>query len=175
MNKSVLIGIVAILAIIAVVFTLSKDEDSATTDYATTSAVAETSSATKVIVYKTATCGCCSTWGEHMKKAGFEVEEINITNAELTAKKNEHGVDSRLWSCHTAIVDGYVVEGHVPAEQVVRMLAEKSDIAGIAVPGMPVGSPGMEQGNPADYQDYDVMAFNKDGKVEVYQHVQAGQ
>lgn len=173
MSKSVLIGAGAVLAIIAAVFVLSKSDDAATSDDTTTSTMAETSSATKVVVYKSATCGCCRSWGEHMRKAGFEVEEINLSSAELTAKKNEHGVDRKLQSCHTAIVDGYVVEGHVPAEQVIRMLSEKPDIAGIAVAGMPIGAPGMEQGDPADYQDFDVMAFDKDGSAEVYQHVQA--
>jgi len=108
-----------------------------------------------------------------MREAGFEVEEISITGAELTAKKDEHGIDRGLWSCHTAIVDGYVVEGHVPAEQVIRMLSEKPDITGIAVASMPLGSPGMEQGDPANYKDYDVMAFDKDGRTGVYQHVLA--
>ena len=173
MNKSVLIGAVAVLAIIAGVYTFSKSDDTATTDYATASTMVDASSASKVVVYKTATCGCCSSWGEHMRKAGFEVEEINISSTELIAKKNEHGIDGRLRSCHTAIVDGYVVEGHVPAEQVMRMLSEKPDITGIAVASMPLGSPGMEQGDPSNYMDYDVMAFDKDGGAEVYQHVQA--
>ncbi len=106
-----------------------------------------------------------------MEDAGFEVESQNVQD--MMAVKSEHGVDGRISSCHTALVGGYVIEGHVPAAQVKRLLAEKPDIAGLSVPGMPLGSPGMEMPNPDDHQDYDVIAFDRDGRTAVYHHVVA--
>lgn len=102
-----------------------------------------------VTVYKSPTCGCCQKWADHMEAAGFPVETVDVTD--LGAVKAEHGVPAQYGSCHTAAVDGYAVEGHVPAEDVKRLLAEGPAAAGLAVPGMPVGSPGMETpGRPAD-------------------------
>ena len=95
----------------------------------------------KVTVYKSATCGCCSKWVEHMKANGFTVTALDVDDIEVPMKT--YGVPSTLGSCHTALVGGYVVEGHVPADVVTRMLREKPAIVGIAAPGMPVGSPGM--------------------------------
>jgi hypothetical protein len=117
-----------------------------------------------ITVYKTATCGCCGKWVEHMGKAGFapivkDLPEVGSTKAKL-------GVPSDLQSCHTSVVDGYVVEGHVPADVVKQLLKERPKVAGIAVPGMPVGSPGMEQGDRKD--PYDIVAFDKAGKTSVY-------
>ena len=89
------------------------------------------------LVYKTPSCGCCNGWIEHLEAAGFEVDARNIRD--LMSIKRDAGVPVQLSSCHTALIDGYVVEGHVPIEQVQRMLAERPDIAGIAVPGMPTG------------------------------------
>ncbi|MEZ4416627.1 MAG: DUF411 domain-containing protein [Gemmatimonadota bacterium] len=117
-----------------------------------------------VMVYKTPTCGCCSAWVDHLREAGFEVEIRDMND--LSGIKADLGVDPRLQSCHTAVIDGYIVEGHVPATDIARMLKEKPDIAGIAVPGMPVGSPGME-GPRKD--PYDVLSFDHQGKVEVFQ------
>ena len=118
-----------------------------------------------VIVYKNAQCGCCKNWVEHLRKAGFEVTAKDVND--LSAIKNKLGVPSALASCHTAIVGQYVVEGHVPAADIKRLLDEKPKVAGIGVPGMPVGSPGMEMpGTPADR--YDVVAFAKDGKQRVF-------
>ena len=120
----------------------------------------------EILVYKTATCGCCSNWVEYMKQHGFEVKTEDVTD--LTAVKLEYGVPAGLQSCHTAIVGGYLVEGHVPVESIERMLAERPEIAGIAVPGMPTGSPGMEMpGQPAD--SYDVVAFDRAGNTSVYE------
>ena len=119
--------------------------------------------AAEIVVYKSPTCGCCGKWVEHMESAGFsvDVEERH----DLAPIKRELGVPGRMQSCHTAIVGGYIVEGHVPADLVKRMLDEKPDIKGLAVPGMPMGSPGME----GPRQDpYDVMAIGHDGRVQVF-------
>ncbi len=113
----------------------------------------------EVIVYKSPTCGCCAKWVNHMRQAGFEVT-VNDTS-DLDAVKQQYGVPYGMGSCHTAVVDGYVIEGHVPATDVKRFLLEKPDAAGLAVPGMPIGSPGMEQG---DYRErYAVLLFGEKG------------
>lgn len=134
----------------------------------------DATAATKIVVYKTATCSCCGSWVEHLKKAGFDVEVNDMSQANLSSVKTQHGIDRRYWSCHTATVNGYLLEGHVPAEQIVRMLIEKPDVAGLAVPGMPAGSPGMEMADQSMHQSFDVVAFNKDGSSSVYHHVEAG-
>jgi hypothetical protein len=119
-----------------------------------------------VTVYKSPTCGCCSKWVDHMKAAGFAVTSHDVDD--VAAIKEKHGVPAEAGSCHTALVGTYVVEGHVPADAVKRMLRERPNIAGIAVPGMPVGSPGMEvPGRPAD--SYSIVAFEKSGKYSVYE------
>ena len=107
-----------------------------------------------------------------MERNGYEVEVHDVTN--LNAVKQEYGVGANLGSCHTAIIDGYVVEGHVPAEDVARMLAERPAIKGISVPGMPIGSPGMEQGPPVDYQSYQIVSFDGVGRVELVRQVEGG-
>jgi hypothetical protein len=103
---------------------------------------------------------------EHLRANGFQVEAQNVSDAQLNAVAAQSGVSDDLRSCHTAKVGGYTVEGHVPAADIRKMLAEKPAIAGIAVPGMPMGSPGMEQGGRKD--PYDTVAFTKDGKKTVY-------
>ena len=117
-------------------------------------------------VYKSASCGCCTAWVEHARKSGFTVKTVDTED--LGGVKREMGIPSRLQSCHTVVVGSYVVEGHVPAADVKRLLAEKPKVRGLAVPGMPVGSPGMEQGSPANYDRYDVVAFTSDGKQSVF-------
>lgn len=117
-----------------------------------------------ITVYKSPTCGCCTAWVDHMKANGFTVTVRDIEN--LTPIKADAGVPSRLQSCHTAIVAGYAIEGHVPADLVKKFLAEKPKLAGLAVPGMPVGSPGMEQGNTR--QPYEVLTFDAQGRTTVY-------
>jgi hypothetical protein len=121
-----------------------------------------------IVVHKTPTCGCCGKWVDHLKAAGFEVETQD--HDVLADIKEVNGVLPEVRTCHTALVGGYVVEGHVPAEHVIRLLKEKPDIAGIAVPGMPIGSPGMEGPNP---QPYDVIAWDKAGNKSVFAHVKA--
>ncbi len=123
--------------------------------------------AEKLLVYKTPSCGCCGKWIEHMQAAGYEVEVSDIDD--LTAIKNIHRIPGQIRTCHTAIVNGYAVEGHVPSEFVDRLLAEKPKVAGIGVAGMPIGSPGMEGGH---FESYDVLAFNKSGEVAVFGHVE---
>ena len=117
-----------------------------------------------VTVYLTPYCGCCHSWIEHMQKAGFKVRAVDMED--LTEVKQASGVPMKLRTCHTAIVDGYVIEGHVPADLVKKLLAEKPKVTGLAVPGMPVGSPGMEQGDQKE--PYDVLLFDKNGKTTVY-------
>jgi len=124
------------------------------------------SSRTSAIVYKTSTCGCCSLWVDHLKANGFQVETKDVSGAEVRAVSKAAGLSDEGASCHTAKIGNYVVEGHVPASDIHRMLKEKPAIAGIAAPGMPMGSPGMEQGGVKDA--YDVLAFTKDGKTSVF-------
>ncbi|MBM4193818.1 MAG: DUF411 domain-containing protein [Gemmatimonadetes bacterium] len=115
-------------------------------------------------VYKTPTCGCCKDWVKHAQAAGFQVKSIDLTD--LTKIKQDAGVPAELESCHTVLVGKYVIEGHVPADLVKKVLDEKPPIIGLAVAGMVVGSPGMEQGNMK--QPYKVIAFSKGGKSSVY-------
>jgi hypothetical protein len=135
---------------------------------ATTSAslapVADPAQASTVVVYKSPTCGCCGSWVDHLRAEGFTVEVHD--RDDLSEIKRASGVTDNLASCHTAQVGGYVVEGHVPAGDIRRLLRERPPIAGIAVPGMPVGSPGMEVGDRRDR--YDVVAFARDGRTSVF-------
>ena len=116
-------------------------------------------------VYKSPSCGCCAKWIDSLKSKGFEVKTIE-TN-EVNTIKQKAGLQAGQTSCHTAFVDGYVVEGHVDYSAVKKMLVEKPNIIGITVPGMPIGSPGMEQGNTKEA--YDVLYVNKDGSTGVYE------
>ena len=117
----------------------------------------------RVVVYKSPTCGCCSKWIDHLEEHGFAVESHDVPD--VRPLKAENGVPLQLSSCHTAIVGGYVVEGHVPAQDVTRLLAERPEISGLAVPGMPIGSPGMEGPNPESYR---VFSFGGPGGIEVF-------
>src|SRR4051812_11152683 len=119
---------------------------------------------THIVVYKDPNCGCCKGWIEHLRKHGFDVAVRDTSD--VSGAKRTGRVPERLASCHTAFVNGYVVEGHVPAADIQRMLEEKPKIAGIAVPGMPAGSPGMDMGGRADR--YDVVAFTRDGRTSVF-------
>lgn len=117
-----------------------------------------------VTMYKDPNCGCCSKWAEHMRASGFSVKEV--PTPQMAAVKDSAGVPQALGSCHTARVGGYVVEGHVPAADVKRLLAERPAVVGIAAPGMPQGSPGMEGPFPPDR--YDVVSFDRDGRTAVF-------
>jgi hypothetical protein len=116
-----------------------------------------------MVVYKDPNCGCCKLWVDHVKAAGFAVSVRD--SSDVASVKKRQGVPPRLYSCHTAIVGGYVVEGHVPADLVQRLLKEKPKLVGLAVPGMPAGSPGMEQGSK---EPYEVLTFDAAGKTTVY-------
>jgi hypothetical protein len=120
---------------------------------------------TAITVYKTPTCGCCGGWVKYMNEQGYA---CSVTDqADLSDVKVKYGVPANLQSCHTSLVGGYVIEGHVPAEDVKRLLREKPAIVGLAAPGMPAASPGMDvPGSPG----YDVIAFEKDGRQRVYAH-----
>ena len=118
-------------------------------------------------VYKSPTCGCCAKWADHVKQAGFTVKVTELDDQALDALKNKQGVPRTAQSCHTGLVGGYVIEGHVPAAEISRLLKEKPAIQGIAVGGMPVGSPGMEVAGAA-LQPYNVVTFDKQGAVKVY-------
>ena len=116
-----------------------------------------------VTVYKDASCGCCKKWIEHMQASGFTVDAHD--SADMDAVKDHYGVPSGVRSCHTALVGNYVVEGHVPAADVERMLKEQPKAAGLSVPGMVMGSPGME-GSMS--RPYTVLAFQKTGATTTF-------
>jgi len=120
----------------------------------------------QVEVFKSPTCGCCGAWIDHLKAAGFPVKVTEV--GDTTAARKRYGLPDRFGSCHTAVVNGYVVEGHVPAVEVKRLLAMKPAAIGIAVPGMPPGSPGMEVGQRKD--PYDVFLIDKSGRETVFAH-----
>jgi hypothetical protein len=121
-------------------------------------------SATDVKIYKRPTCGCCALWAKHLEKDGFRVSTID--QADLDPIKKANRVPVAVQTCHTALIDGYVIEGHVPLDAIRKLLRERPKIAGLAVAGMPIGSPGMEMGSRQD--PYDVLAFTEDGKTTVY-------
>jgi len=125
---------------------------------------AQGAAAPEVLVHKSPTCGCCTVWIDHLKAAGFAVRAVETHD--LAAVRARLGVPPSLASCHTAVVQGYVVEGHVPAATVRRLLAEAPPARGIAVPGMPIGSPGMEGPNP---EPFTVQSFDARGRVAAYQ------
>ena len=131
-------------------------------------AAEDTASVDSIVVYKTPTCSCCSKWVDHLRANGFEVDVNTVPNTAPTQAR--FGVPRQLGSCHTAKVGDYWVEGHVPAEIIQQLLdGKRDDIEGIAVPGMPAGSPGMESPNPVTY---DVIAYGKDGKFYRFATVQ---
>ena len=120
----------------------------------------------RLSVSKSPTCGCCGAWIDHMRTAGFEVEVQDVGDEALAALKSRLGMAPEHTSCHTAEFDGYFVEGHVPAEDVKRLLAERPEARGLAVPGMPAGSPGMEMGDMRD--PYDTLLIGRDGQATVF-------
>ena len=117
-----------------------------------------------IVVYRSPTCGCCSKWLDHLKKHQFNVEDI-VTD-DVASIKKKHGVPDNLASCHTAIVDGYVIEGHVPAADIKALLKTKPKVIGLSVPGMVSGSPGMEMGGRKD--PFQVVSFDKEGQTEIF-------
>jgi len=119
-----------------------------------------------IAVAKTATCGCCQVWVDYLTKEGFKVETQDMAAGQLTQFKVKHGITPDLASCHTARVAGYTIEGHVPVREINRLLAEKPDAIGLTVPGMPLGSPGMDYGS--EKEPYDVLLIKKDGTTSVF-------
>lgn len=118
-------------------------------------------------VFKSPTCGCCSKWVDHVRDNGFTVKVTELSDDALASLKAKHGIPRTAQSCHTGLVDGFVVEGHVPASEVKRLLKERPAVAGIAVGGMPLGSPGMEVPGQRP-QTYNVVTFDKHGAVKVF-------
>lgn len=118
----------------------------------------------RITVYKTPTCGCCALWVDHLRAHGFEVVVHDVPSTNAQRRRAE--VPTELGSCHTALVAGYSIEGHVPAREILKLLRERPSAIGLAVPGMPIGSPGMEDGNRV--APYDVLLFDRAGNRRVY-------
>jgi len=123
----------------------------------------------EVIVYRTPACRCCGIWVNHLKANDFQVTVKEVPGTLVYRKK--YGVPEKLSSCHTAVVEGYTIEGHVPASEILRLLKERPQAKGLAVPGMPLGSPGMESGGRSDR--YQVLLFREDGQTSVYKEYPA--
>jgi len=117
----------------------------------------------KVVVYKSPTCGCCTKWIDHLEENDIDVESQDVRD--VSPIKRANGVPPGMTACHTALAGGYFIEGHVPAEDVKRLLKERPEIAGLTVPGMPIGSPGMEGPHPERYR---VFAVGRDGKLSTF-------
>lgn len=116
-----------------------------------------------VEVYKNPSCGCCVNWVKHLESQGFATRTTNVEN--IGEVKQKYNVPRQAVSCHTAVVEGYVIEGHVPASEIRRLLKERPAVAGLAVPDMPIGSPGMEGANA---RPYNVLTFDKQGRTQVF-------
>ena len=119
-----------------------------------------------VEVKKTSSCGCCVAWIGRLTKAGFKVVPEDLAMGQLMRFKLDHGITAKHASCHTGRIAGYTIEGHVPIREIKRLLTERPDAIGLSVPGMPLGSPGMDFGEERD--SYDVLLINKDGSTSVY-------
>ncbi|MEJ2140788.1 MAG: DUF411 domain-containing protein [Gammaproteobacteria bacterium] len=128
------------------------------------SAYAENKSTKEITVYKNPACGCCNKWISYLKQNNYTVVEKNTRD--VVAHKKRLGVPENLAACHTAVIDGYVIEGHVTHRDIKKLLLFRPDVTGIAVPGMPYGTPGMERGNTR--QSYDVISFDKNGKTDIF-------
>jgi len=131
------------------------------------SACTQAAIANEITVYKKAACGCCDKWVDHLNDAGFTVTATS--HKDMDSIKEQHGVPSHLTSCHTAVVGGYVIEGHVPANDILRLLKENPEVTGLAAPGMPRRSPGMHR-HGLKPKKYDVLTFDKEGKTTVFNH-----
>ncbi len=139
---------------------------------ASTSGLAEDVSVDReMTVFRSPSCGCCGKWKEHAELNHFVIKDI--VSDDMQAIKKKYGVPEKLASCHTAIVNGYVIEGHVPAADIEKLLKIKPKVIGIAAPGMPMGSPGMEMGGKQD--DYDVVSFDGTDQYQIFSEHKAGQ
>jgi hypothetical protein len=130
------------------------------------SASAADTASPSIEVWKSATCECCGAWVKHLEANGFTVKVNAADPSALASLKRQAGIGDKLASCHTAKIDGYVIEGHVPGTDIKRLVAEHPDAVGLTVPGMPLGSPGMEQG--MEFEPYDVLLIKKDGSTETF-------
>ena len=122
----------------------------------------------KIAIYRSESCGCCTKWGEYIQAEGFQIQDKVVKD--MDAFKQANGITPELASCHTAVVDGYVVEGHVPAASINKMLDERPDIRGLTAPGMPMGSPGMETAG-IKAEAFDVLAIANDGTTTVFEQI----
>lgn len=150
-------------ALILIPAACSSPRGSAAPDTPAATAASASGDSATLVVYKTATCPCCNAWVDYMRGNGFQVVTHDVSD--LDAVKQKHEIPEDLQSCHTTEVGGYFVEGHVPADLVRRLLAERPSIAGITVPGMPVGSPGMEVGPP---EPYDILSVDSAGRTAMF-------
>lgn len=155
---------VALLALAPLAAGCARGDDAAPGESAAKVAAAAPAGQTvEVTVYKSPTCGCCTKWEDHLRENGFRV--VSVQREDMNAIKQEHGIPQGLQSCHTALVNGYAVEGHVPADVIRKLLTERPKVKGVAVPGMPMGSPGMEGPHKDEYEVY---TFDASGPKDVY-------
>lgn len=165
--------LIALAATVLIACGQTPDDAPASGQAASEQYASAASSDADFVVYKSPTCGCCTGWIDHLEEAGHTVEAVDIPGyQDLQDIKTAQRVPSDLGSCHTATIEGYTIEGHVPADVIARLLRERPDIKGLSVPGMPIGSPGMEGPNP---QSYDVIAFTADGERSVFERVDPDQ
>jgi hypothetical protein len=162
------LGTITVVSLLAAACTGERDADSGRVGQVAANAAAGQATATTadtVVVYKSPTCGCCTKWVDHIEENGFVAVTHDLDNLETI--KRTLGVPAGHVSCHTATVGGYTIEGHVPADLIRRLIAENPrGVRGLAVPGMPMGSPGMEG---IISQAYDVLSFDEQGNVQVYE------
>ena len=127
----------------------------------------------KVVSYRSASCGCCKKWINHLRDNGLEVVDNIVKDVSII--KNQYQIPNNLRSCHSAQIANYTIEGHVPIESIKKLFREKLNINGIAVPGMPLGSPGMEihshESHSHDYENYKVVSFSKSGKTKIFDKI----
>ncbi len=128
------------------------------------------STQSEITIYRSESCGCCTKWGEYIAAQGFQTQDKVVEN--MDAFKQANGITPELASCHTAVVEGYVVEGHVPAASINKMLDERPDIRGLTAPGMPMGSPGMETVG-VKAEAFDVLAIANDGTTTVFDRIRS--
>jgi hypothetical protein len=128
---------------------------------------AATDGTPSIEVWKSPTCGCCGKWVEHLEANGFAVTAKNTSRGMLDRIKRQAGIEEKLASCHTGLIEGYAIEGHVPAADIKKLLETRPDAVGLTVPNMPLGSPGMEQPD-GKTEPYDVLLVKKDGSTEIF-------
>lgn len=165
-RRGVMAGLAATTGLVLTGCGQTRQRDSSPTGTSERDATAELATSAAMTVYRDPSCGCCKAWAEIARDAGYQVSVID--HQDMPAIKKQHGVPDELLSCHTTIVGGYAVEGHVPLEAVQRLLKDKpAGIRGIAVAGMPLGSPGMEVPDGSK-QPFEVMAFDAAGRTSVF-------